>query len=607
MNKSPEFNAPRALLSIVLALCLAPAMAQLGISRNPAFVPAADAMLDVSVASLPANAKMGILIPRMSAAQRVAISGAPATGLIVYQNTAPVGYWYYDGTVWVPVSSGAGWNLYGDAATNPAVDFVGTFDNQNFRLRTNSTAGVPPIGVTITAGVSPGRVGVNTATTNEMMEVAGGILVNGGTPGNLPGNIRGVPGVLPGTTVHQGYMGAPINTWYQLENVFGERINQRWQYLSGGCNYPRFGTLPNPDLTNAPAADYVTIGTGGSTSSATIETPYAQFWEDHKVQYLYTATEMNAVLANFTVPAVSSICPLPEVIEGLAFRTQGVATQPMENVEIKMTNTTLGGLGAGFYVGPMTTVYTNPSFVPAANAWNPHAFSTPFGWNGTGNVVVEYCFNNNNWTGNSSVYFDATTYAGLFGSYCDACGSLFAPGTCYFNTCPPGTAQAAPGVLCTGYSHTGGCQHTTGMPMTTCDGTFQFTGQQGAANKHPQIRFYCKVGSLVQTDSIADYMYTPHGIMVGTAAWASSIAPFAFQGPGTISAQFQVWGGNLLLSDHVFDSYYTGEVKEEDAHAARGYQHRSIDEMSEFIANNRHLPTIQGRKAWEQQLSLIHI
>ncbi|MBK9194142.1 MAG: hypothetical protein IPO17_03950 [Flavobacteriales bacterium] len=248
----------------------------------------------------------------------------------------------------------------------------------------------------------------------------------------------------------------------------------------------------------------------------------------------------------------------------------------------------------------MTTVHTAATYT-AVNGWNVHAFSTPFAWNGTGNVIVEYCFNNNDWAGGTSVRFDNTAYTSLFGSFCDACGGLFAPGTCYFASCPNNTPQAGPGVLCTGYSNTPGCQHFTGMSLGTCDGTFQWQGQQGSANRHPQIRFYCKVGSLVQTDSIADYMYTPHGVMVGTAAWASGVAPFAFQGPGTISAQNQVWGGNLLLSDHVFDSYYTGEVKEEDAQAARGYQHRSIDEMSEFIANNRHLPTIQGRKAWEQQ------
>ncbi|MBK6774328.1 MAG: hypothetical protein IPG74_00265 [Flavobacteriales bacterium] len=65
MNKNPYSIARRALLSLLLIICLAPAMAQLGISRNPAFVPAADAMLDVSVASLLPGAKMGILIPRM--------------------------------------------------------------------------------------------------------------------------------------------------------------------------------------------------------------------------------------------------------------------------------------------------------------------------------------------------------------------------------------------------------------------------------------------------------------------------------------------------------------------------------------------------------------
>jgi hypothetical protein len=42
----------------------------------------------------------GILIPRMTAAQRGAIA-SPATGLMVYQTDATAGFYYYDGTAWV--------------------------------------------------------------------------------------------------------------------------------------------------------------------------------------------------------------------------------------------------------------------------------------------------------------------------------------------------------------------------------------------------------------------------------------------------------------------------------------------------------------------------
>ena len=574
-----------------------PAMAQLGISRTVPFTPAADAMLDVSVATLAANGKLGILVPRMTDAQRIGIApNAAAVGLIVYQTNAAMGYWYWDGAVWVPVSTGDGWSLFGNAGTAAATDYVGTADNQNFRMRTNSSAGVPPIGVTITAGATPGRVAINTATTAEALEVAGGMLINGGAPTNLAGNIIGVPGIFPGTTVHQGYLGAPASAWYQLENVFGERINQIYQTVSGTCNYP-VPAAPNPDFSTGATGDFVTIGTGPITDGSSINTPYCTLWEDHRVQYLYLATELQAVLPNGGGP-VTAICGAPYTIEGLAFRqVGGLSAEPMQQTEIKMVNTTTTALNT-FNVGAMQLVYTSPSYVAVAG-WNVHAFSTPFAWNGSGNVIVDYCFNNNNWinSGSSSIAFDNTTYSALFGSFCDACGSIGAPGTCNFTACPPGTAVAAGGTPCAGWSHFPGCQHYAGMSHQTCDGTFQWQGQEGNATRHPQIRFYCNVGAGSIVQNLGDYIYTPHGVIIADAAWATG-GSFNFKGPGTISAKGQVWGGAFLLGDHVFDNYYTGEVKQEDAQAAKGYRHRSIDEIAAFIADNRHLPTIQGRDAW---------
>jgi len=52
------------------------------------------AMLDVS------SNNSGILIPRMTEAQKNAIN-SPATGLMIYQTDATTGFWYYDGSAWV--------------------------------------------------------------------------------------------------------------------------------------------------------------------------------------------------------------------------------------------------------------------------------------------------------------------------------------------------------------------------------------------------------------------------------------------------------------------------------------------------------------------------
>lgn len=60
----------------------------------------------------------GMLIPRMLASERLLISsGAPATGLLVYQTDAPAGFYFYNGTAWV--------NLNAETTTSNGLTEVG--------------------------------------------------------------------------------------------------------------------------------------------------------------------------------------------------------------------------------------------------------------------------------------------------------------------------------------------------------------------------------------------------------------------------------------------------------------------------------------------------
>jgi hypothetical protein len=68
--------------------------------------PDSSAMLDVQ------STAKGMLVPRMTSSQRLAIS-SPATGLLVYQTDPPVGFYYYNGNLWVYLRPHTGIDVLG--------------------------------------------------------------------------------------------------------------------------------------------------------------------------------------------------------------------------------------------------------------------------------------------------------------------------------------------------------------------------------------------------------------------------------------------------------------------------------------------------------------
>ena len=70
------------------------------ISDDPSAVPDPSAILDVKITG---TTKKGVLIPRMTASERLSIS-SPAVGLLVYQTDGTAGFYYWDGSVWQRLS-----------------------------------------------------------------------------------------------------------------------------------------------------------------------------------------------------------------------------------------------------------------------------------------------------------------------------------------------------------------------------------------------------------------------------------------------------------------------------------------------------------------------
>ena len=82
----------------------------------------------------------GVLMPRITSAERAAISGLGASeeGLTVY-DTSTDSYWFWDGTQWLEMEGSiSGWSSAGNAGTSPGTDFIGTIDAQDLIFKTDN-------------------------------------------------------------------------------------------------------------------------------------------------------------------------------------------------------------------------------------------------------------------------------------------------------------------------------------------------------------------------------------------------------------------------------------------------------------------------------------
>ncbi|QEE49966.1 T9SS type A sorting domain-containing protein [Flavobacterium alkalisoli] len=142
----------------------------------------------------------------------------------------------------------------------------------------------------------------------------------------------------------------------------------------------------------------VKVGQGAATTN-TYSNPLYSAWSNNHTQHLITAAELTA--AGLSAGDINSI----------ALDVTSAGTLPMKDLTIKIGTSSAANMEAFVANDAFSIVYSNVSYLPAEGV-NTFNFETPFNWDGTSNIVVEFCHGNSSSSATMSrtVKSDATAY-----------------------------------------------------------------------------------------------------------------------------------------------------------------------------------------------------
>ena len=146
------------------------------------------------------------------------------------------------------------------------------------------------------------------------------------------------------------------------------------------------------------------IGSGTTASNSNTITPWTTFFEDGKSQYIIPASELSA--AGLAVG---------DELNGLAFDVTSVSS-PSTNLTIGLKSTTATSFSAFAFESGFTTVFSGVH-TPSVG-WDKIDFSSNYTWDGNG-IVIQFCFDNSTFAGNSTVKYSSTTYNSYRYAYTD--------------------------------------------------------------------------------------------------------------------------------------------------------------------------------------------
>lgn len=146
----------------------------------------------------------------------------------------------------------------------------------------------------------------------------------------------------------------------------------------------------------------ITVGSGTSSYSSH---PFGTVYMDERTQYIISKPELVAAGWSSGTPFLKS----------LAINVATAASQAMQNFSISISQVSNTTFSSNTFLSGTNSTNVFAGTITATSGWNTINFTTPFNYDGTSNLLISICWNNSNFTANSSVVsFSYSNYVALY-------------------------------------------------------------------------------------------------------------------------------------------------------------------------------------------------
>ncbi|XZF14037.1 T9SS type A sorting domain-containing protein [Chitinophagaceae bacterium MMS25-I14] len=243
--------------------------------------------------------------------------------------------------------------------------------------------------VTATIVANTGTIGTATLNYNNgsagtvAMTLSSGTTANGVWTGTIPAGTAGVAVSWSITATNT----VPLSTTVTGTSYTDVPLGTATAVAAASVNPVCSGSPTNLTAT-LNSSGTITVGAGGTTASS-YDGIFYHLYGGAKTQFLIRASELTALgLSAGNITALS-------------INMSTVTSQSYAGFAINIAATTNTDLSGGLVNSGLNQVYSAASYTPVTGA-NAFSFSTPFAWDGTSNIVIQFCWSNNNGGGTSN-------------------------------------------------------------------------------------------------------------------------------------------------------------------------------------------------------------